>query len=171
MKPNLLQRVDVKLRQALPVLLILICILLSVAPLRLPDHALVTPGLVLVAVFYWTVHRPDLLRPWNACLLGLLDDILSGTGRGVNALVLTLVHWVVVSQHRVFLGRSFAVVWIAFALVAPLAIAAIAVMSALAARGTVDPAVVVVQSLLTIAAYPPLAWLFGRAQRLFLAAV
>jgi rod shape-determining protein MreD len=122
-------------------------------------------------VFYWTVHRPDLLRPWNACLLGLLDDILSGTGMGVNALVLTLVHWVVVSQHRVFLGRSFAVVWIAFALVAPLAIAAIAVMSALAARGTVDPAVVVVQSLLTIAAYPPLAWLFGRAQRLFLAAV
>lgn len=171
MKPTLFQRVDLKLRQALPVLLILLCIMVSVAPLRLPDHALVTPGLVLAAVFYWTVHRPDLLRPWNACLLGLFDDILSGTGMGVNALVLTLVHWVVMSQHQVFRGKSFAIVWIAFGLLAPPAILVTALLSALAARGAVDPALVLVQAMLTIAVYPPLAWLFGRAQRLFLAAV
>jgi rod shape-determining protein MreD len=171
MRPTLLQRVDLKLRQALPGLLILLCIMLSVTPLRLPDYALVAPGLVLIAVFYWTVHRPDLLRPWHACLLGLFDDILSGPGLGVNALVLTLVHWAVVSQHRVFRGKGFAVVWIAFALLAPVAIGLIALLSLVATRTSIDPAVVLAQILLTIALYPPLAWLFGRAQKLFLSGV
>lgn len=171
MRPTLFQRVDLKLRQALPGLLILICVMLSVAPLRLPDHALLSPGLVLVGVFYWTVHRPDLLRPWHAFLLGLFDDILSGAGLGVNALVLTLAHWVVVSQHRIFRGKSFLIVWIAFALVAPVAVGVTALLSAVATRTAPDAAVVLVQTLLTVAFYPPLAWLFGRAQRLFLAVV
>lgn len=171
MRPTLFQRIDLRLRQALPGLLVLLCIMLSVAPVRLPDHALVAPGVVLIAVFYWTVHRPDLLRPWQACLFGLFDDILSGGSLGVNALVLTLVHWVVVSQHRVFRGKSFLVVWIAFALLAPIAILLTAILSAIADRSPLEPAVVLVQTLLTIALYPPLAWLFGRAQRLFLAGI
>jgi rod shape-determining protein MreD len=89
----------------------------------------------------------------------------------VNALVLTLVHWAVVSQHRVFRGKGFAVVWIAFALLAPVAIGLIALLSLVATRTSIDPAVVLAQILLTIALYPPLAWLFGRAQKLFLSGV
>ena len=88
MRPTLLQRVDLKLRQALPGLLILLCIMLSVTPLRLPDYALVAPGLVLIAVFYWTVHRPDLLRPWHACLLGLFIDGLDSGRRHEGWLLL-----------------------------------------------------------------------------------
>ena len=171
MRPTLFQRVDLKLRQALPGLLILVCVMISVAPLRLPDHALLSPGLVLIAIYYWTVHRPDLLRPWHAFLFGLFDDILSGAGLGVNALVLVLAHWVVVSQHRIFRGKSFALVWIAFALLAPVAVGLTALLSAAASRSAPEPAVVLVQILLTIAFYPPLAWLFGRAQRLFLAGI
>lgn len=171
MRPSLLQRLDLKLRQALPGLLTFVFVLLSVAPVRLPDYALVAPGLVLIALFYWTVHRPDLLRPWHACVLGLFDDILSGTSLGVNALVLTLVHWAVTSQHTFFRGKSFAVVWLAFSLLAPGAIIATALLSFVAARAIIDPMVVLVQILLTIAFYPPLAWLLGRAQRVFMAGI
>lgn len=171
MRPNLLQRLDLKLRQALPGLLTFAFVLLSVAPVRLPDYALVAPGLVLIALFYWTVHRPDLLRPWHACVLGLFDDILTGSPLGVNALVLTLVHWAVTSQHTFFRGKSFAVVWLSFALLAPGATIATAVLSFVAARAIIDPMVVLVQILLTIALYPPLAWLLGRAQRVFMAGI
>lgn len=171
MRPGLLQRLDLKLRQALPGLLTFVFVLLSVAPVRLPDYALVAPGLVLIALFYWTVHRPDLLKPWHACLLGLFDDILSGTSLGVNALVLTLVHWAVTSQHTFFRGKSFAVVWLAFSLLAPGAIVVTALLSFVAARAIIDPMVVLVQILLTIAFYPPLAWLLGRAQRVFMSGI
>lgn len=169
MRAPFLQRVDTWLKQALPGLLTLLLVLLSVAPLRLPDYAAVTPGLVLISVFYWTVHRPDLFRPLHACILGLLDDVLSGSALGVNAMVLVVVQWSVVAQHRFFVGKGFALVWSVFGVVAPLAIALTAMLSLLAARVAPDPAIVLVQALLTIALYPPVAWLLGRAQRLFLA--
>lgn len=171
MRASLLQRVDIRLRQALPGLLTLLLVLFSVAPLRLPGYAAVTPGLVLISVFYWTVHRPDLFRPWHACVLGLFDDVLSGGALGVNAMVLVLVHWSVVSQHRFFAGKGFALVWSAFGLVAPVAIGVTALLSLLAARIAADPAIVLVQVLLTVALYPPVAWVLGRAQRLFLPAM
>jgi rod shape-determining protein MreD len=84
-------------------------------------------------------------------------------------MVLVLVHWSVVAQHRFFVGKGFALVWSVFGVVAPLAIALTAMLSLLAARVAPDPAIVLVQALLTIALYPPVAWLLGRAQRLFLA--
>jgi rod shape-determining protein MreD len=171
MRPGLFQRVDTRLRQALPVMLTFVFVLGSVAPVRLPDYVLIAPGLVLIAVFYWSVHRPDLLRPWHACLLGLLDDMLAGSALGVNALVFTLVHAVVLAQHRFFRGKGFAIVWVAFAGIAPAAILTTTLLSAVAARGGLDPTALVVQILLTIALYPPVAWLLGRAQRLFLAEI
>lgn len=171
MRPGFLQRFDTKLRHAVPSLLTLAIVILSVAPLRVPDYALVAPGLVLIALFYWAVHRPDLLHPWHACVIGLFDDVLSGTPLGINGLVLTLVHWAVTSQHTFFRGKSFAVIWLAFALLAPVAVLLTALLSLVAARAMIDPMVLLVQSLLTIALYPPLAWLLGRAQRVLLAGV
>jgi rod shape-determining protein MreD len=165
----ILQRADLQLRQALPALLTMLLVVLSVVPLGLPDHALVAPGLVLVALFYWTVHRPDLLPTWHAFVVGLLLDAMSGTPFGVNALVMTLVHWAVVAQHTFFRGKSFGVMWLSFALVAFAAALVGALVALVAARVVVDPLAVLIQLVLTIAAYPPLAWLLGRAQRLWLA--
>jgi rod shape-determining protein MreD len=171
MNPGALQRLDLRLRHALPVLLTLLVVLLSVAPLRLPDYALVAPGLVLVSLFFWTVHRPDLVRPWHAFVIGLFDDALSGTPLGVNALILVVVHATIVAQHKVFRGRSFAVIWFAFAVIAAGAQLLEAFLALVAARLLVDPLLLLVQLLLTIALYPAVAWLLGRAQRAFLAGI
>jgi rod shape-determining protein MreD len=142
-----------------------------VAPLRLPDYALVAPGMALIALFFWTVHRPDLMRPWHAFAVGLLEDVLSGTPLGVNALILVLVHAAIVAQHKVFRGKPFAVIWSAFALTAPAAALLEAALAFAAARVVVDPLLLLVQLLLTIAVYPPFAWLLGRAQRAMLPGV
>ena len=115
--------------------------------------------------------QSDLLLPWHACVLGLFDDILSGTPIGINGLVLTLVHWAVTSQHTFFRGKSFGVVWLAFSLLAPVAIVLIAALSFVVARAKIDPVVLLVQILLTVGLYPPVAWLLGRAQRFLLAGV
>lgn len=171
MTPGFLQRTDLRLRHALPASLTALIVVLSVAPLRLPDYALVAPGLVLIALFFWTVHRPDLMRPWHAFAIGLLDDALSGTPLGVNAMIFVLVHWVIVAQHRIFRGKSFAVVWFAFATVAAAAQLLNAALALVAARVLVDPLLLAVQLLLTLALYPPLAWLLGRTQRALLAGV
>ena len=171
MTPGFLQRADLRLRHALPAAVTVLIVVLSVAPLRLPDYALVAPGLVLIALFFWTVHRPDLMRPWHAFAIGLLDDALSGTPLGVNALIFVLVHATIVAQHRIFRGKSFAVVWAAFAMIAAVAQLLNAGLALVSARVPLDPLLLGVQLLLTLALYPPLVWLLGRTQRALLAGV
>ena len=75
------------------------------------------PALPLIAVFYWTLYRPDLMPPVAAFVIGLLQDILGGLPLGVSACVLVGVHAAVNTQRRFFIGKSFAVVWLGFALV------------------------------------------------------
>lgn len=170
MRPLFLQRLDLWARAAIPLLATMAAVLLNVVPLRLPDYAPLAPGFVLMAVFYWTVHRPDLMRPWAVFLVGLLDDVLSGTPLGVNSLVLLFVHWTIMAQHRVFRGKSFMLVWLGFAV---LAFGAKLVLAAVAfgiGYGLLDPLVLLVQFILTLALYPPVAFIMGWAQRVFLPA-
>ncbi len=170
MRPLFLQRLDLWARMAIPLLATILAVVFNVVPLRLPDYAPLAPGLVLMAVFYWTVHRPDLMRPWTVFLIGILDDILSGTPLGVNSLVLLFVHWTIVAQHRVFRGKSFVLVWLAFALVALGAKLLLTVVAFAAGYGLLDPTVLLVQYILTLALYPPVAFVMGWAQRVFLPA-
>ena len=170
MRPLFLQRLDLWARAAIPMLATLLAVMLNVVPLRLPDYAPMAPGFVLMAVFYWTVHRPDLMRPWAVFLVGILDDVLSGTPLGVNSLVLLFVHWAIVAQHRAFRGKSFILVWLGFAMLAFGAKLLLAAVAFAIGYGLVDPTMMLVQYILTLALYPPVAFVMGRAQRVFLPA-
>jgi rod shape-determining protein MreD len=116
--PTLAQRLDILARNMVPAAFCVLLVMLSAIPLYIPGYAPTAANLVLMAVFYWAVHRPDLLSPIVAFLLGLLQDVLTGSPPGTNALVLVLVHTVAISQGRVFRGRSFALLWWGFGLVA-----------------------------------------------------
>jgi len=169
MIPSLfMQRLDGWTRASVPLTLTLVMVILNVVPLRLPDYAGLAPGFVLMAAFYWTVHRPDLMRPWAVFLVGLLDDVLSGTPLGVNALILLLVHWMIMSQHKAFRGQSFVVVWLGFAMIAFGAKLLLAIVVPLIGYGLLDPLALLVQYALTVALYPPIAFIMGRAQRALL---
>lgn len=169
MMPSLfMQRLDAWTRASMPMALTLLMVILNVVPLRLPDYAPLAPGFVLMAAFYWTVHRPDLMRPWAIFFVGLLDDVLSGTPLGVNALILLFVHWAIMSQHKAFRGQSFVVVWLGFAMVAFGAKLLLAVLAPVVGYGWLDPLILSVQYVLTVALYPPVAFIMGRAQRALL---
>ena len=114
----LLQRLDRFARNLIPFALSLLLVIIGTLPLQIPGYGLVAANLALMSVFYWSVYRPDLLPPWVAFLIGLLQDILVGTPPGLNALVLLLARAMVVSQGRVFRGKSFLVMWWGFAMVA-----------------------------------------------------
>jgi rod shape-determining protein MreD len=171
MKLSALQRIDVSVRQSAPVALTLLLTVLSVVPVRLPAASTLAPDIVLIAVFYWTVHRPDLMRLWTVFIIGLLGDVLSGTPLGVHALVLMLVHAAIISQHKIFRGASFGMVWWAFSLIAPVAHVVAAVIAFVTTGALIDLSLFALRLVLTIGFYPALAWLLGRAQRALLASV
>ncbi len=161
---TVLQRLDRVARSLWPFVLSLLLVVASVLPIQLSDFGRVAPNLAIMATFYWAIYRPDLFPAPAAFVLGLWLDLLTGAPVGINALVLLLVHWAITSQRRFFQGKSFGVVWWAFALTISGAMALFWVLSAVYHLTLIDPSPVVFQLLLTIAVFPFLTWLLARTQ-------
>ena len=161
---GLLQRLDRLARNLTPLTLSFVLVIFSATPLRIPDFGPVAPNVGLIAAYYWGIYRPDLFPTTAAFAVGLWQDVLVGTPLGMNALVLLAIHWFILSQRRFFQGKSFAVVWWAFALVAT-ATAALLWLIAMAYHGRLlDATPAAFQGVLTVALYPFLTWVFARAQ-------
>ena len=143
----------------------LVLIMLSVLPIHVPAIGSVAPNLGLIAVFYWTIYRPDLMPAIAVLPLGLWQDLLIGAPLGLNGLTLLIVYGVIVFQRVFFRGKSFLVVWWAFGLTA--GFAAIVFWLAVIAWHLryVDPTPLIFQVVLTLTVFPFLYWLLSRVQR------
>ena len=167
MRPTIWERLDLAARGLFPFLVTLSMLLLTAMPLRLPEISGIMPPLTLVAVCYWSIHRPQLLPLWAVFLIGLLQDLLSGGPIGVAAITLISVHTLVLWQRRVFLTSSFAMVWCAFMVLAAGALALMWLLTCLGMFQFVSPKPLLFQYLLTVAAYPCFSWLMTQGQRVF----
>ena len=146
----------------------LLLILLDAVPVRIPDFASIAPALPLISVFYWAIFRPDLMNPFVAVILGVLNDIIAGTPLGVSSLVYLVTQGICASQRRFFSGKPFRIAWWGFSMVAA---GALAIqwffVSALYAR-IMMPQPAMFELLLTIAFYPVLSWALTRVQLMVL---
>lgn len=142
----------------------------SVVPLNLPGFAVVMPAFALMAVFHWSVYRPDLLPLSAVFVSGLLLDLMNGTPYvGISALVFLIGRSAVMGQRKLFVNRPFAIVWLGFLV---LAVAAFLLLWALvsALHGAfIDLRPFAFQAVLTVACYPAASYVLARAQRAFLA--
>ncbi len=164
-KAPFLQRMDLALRSAAPLALSLVILLLGHVPFGLPGGISVTPFLPLICVFYWTVHRPDLMPAWSVFILGLLHDLISGGAFGVGTFVLLAAYGLVASQRRFLVSFSVPLLWLSFAVVALLAALVVWVLTMIITGLLLSPAPLAYQYVLTVALYPLLAWIFARTQR------
>ncbi len=168
MKPSAWHRLDEAARAVSPFAVTVLLALFSVIPQRAPDIAPVMPALVLIAVYFWSVFRPDLMPFWAIFLVGVVQDLLTGIPLGAGIVPLLLVHGYIGTQRRFFASATMPMLWIVFALVAAVALALTWVLSCLVLGALVDPTNAALQYLTTIAAYPCVAWLFAQAQMAFL---
>ncbi len=168
MKSSLWLRVDALARRLTPFGLTLVLVILGVLPLHLPGYERVVPLLPLIAVYHWTIYRPELLPAYAVFVIGLLQDTLGGTPIGINAVVFLCVYGVVMSQRTFFIGKSFVIVWLGFALVAAGAVGLGWLLVSVYNMTLVRPHAALFQYLVTLGTFPILAWFFLRWQRTFL---
>lgn len=161
-------RLDQTARNLLPFGSVVVAMLLAMVPLPLPGYSVVTPPLVLICLFYWVIHRPDLLRPLVVFALGVLHDLISGSPLGVTSLYLILTYWLLITQRRFFLGRSFGMLWLGFALVAFGASAVQWLVFALMSAHLLDARPVLVHAALGVALFPLPTYLLQRLHRAYL---
>jgi rod shape-determining protein MreD len=161
-------KIDQAGRNIAPMAVTVVLMLIGMAPLHLPNYASIAPALPLMALYYWVIHRPDLLRPSLAFALGLLQDLLSGTPLGMTPMIYVLVYWGVLTQRRFFLGTSFAMLWFGFTLIAfGAAFVGWLAYSILNLR-LLSPDPALMQALMTVVLFPPFGWMFMRIHRAFL---
>lgn len=155
------QRLDQGVRSLVPFALTLAMVLLGAVPWRVSGGAAITPWLALMAVYYWSIYRPDRLPYVAVFAIGILQDALGGTPLGLSAIVLVLIRALVVSQRRFFRGKSFVVVWAVFAAVALVATIVSWVLMLIYTWTALSPWPAWFQWGATVTAYPLLTWVFG----------
>lgn len=166
-----LQRMDAMVRRLTPFMLAVMTVILNVVPVRIPGLPEVAPVLPIMAIYHWTIYRPQLLPVYAVFALGIVQDALVGLPMGVSALVFLVVHIMVLSQQVFFTGKSFTIHWLGFALVAAGAQILFWLVVSLYATTLISIWPMVFQYLLTVGFFPLVAWLFLRWQRSVLAMV
>lgn len=168
MNQSVWTRLDSIARNLSPFTLTLLLVMAGMVPLRVPDFAQIVPSMGLIAVYYWVIHRPDLMPAWVVFLLGLLLDLIGGGPLGINVLVLLVVHGAVGAQQRFFASGALMLLWLVFVPVAAGAFFLTWLFNVILIGGMIDPGAAFFQYLATVAFYPCIAWLFAQAQRAFL---
>ncbi len=158
-------RFGVRPHLLIPATLTLAAVLLSVVPGGFSALPETTPFFALMAVYHWSIYRPELLPAPVVFTLGLVQDGLTGEPLGLFALVLVVVHGLVSTQRRAFLGKTFLIEWFGFAFVAVGATLACWLIACVYFAALVDPLPVALQGILTFAVYPCVVWIFARVAR------
>lgn len=165
MSSSIITPIDSSLRALSPFLWCLFLILLQVVPFGLPHAIAIMPNLLLAGAFYWTVNRSSSMPALALFVLGLLYDLLHAGPVGLMPLTLLAVAKFAASQRRIFSGRLFVLSWWGFITVACGYGAASWLFNSLFLSRWLDPTPIAMQTLMTVAVYPIIAYGLGRFQR------
>jgi rod shape-determining protein MreD len=160
-----LPRVNGSTARLVPILTTIIAAILAILPLRIPGYAALTPALALMAVYHWTIYRPDLLPALALFAIGIGEDLLAGSLVGIGPLTLLVTRAVVLHSRRHFVGRPFPFVWAGFTLVAGGTLLGLWALHCLLEFSLINPRNTVFRMVLPIAAFPAASFLLGRTQR------
>jgi rod shape-determining protein MreD len=167
-RPTFWSKLDAGARQLTPFGLTLLLSLIGVVPLHVLGLGAVAPVLPLIAIYHWALYRPHLMPAVAVFVIGLLQDTLTGTPIGGSAAVFVIVHGVVNTQRRFFFRKSFAIVWLGFALVSTGAFVVTWVLVSVFYGVLIHPAALFFQAFLTLGCFPLLSWALLRWQMTFL---
>ena len=153
-----------------PVALILLFFWLAIVPHHIPNYGTIKPDFLLIIIFYWSVHRPGIMKPSVCFLIGLLLDIFSAFPLGLNALIFVIIQKLISDQRRIFLGQPYYVSWIGFTLMCLLANAIKVGVFYLINDGLTGLEEIYLNTMITIAIFPIVTILLIGSHKLMLRA-
>jgi cell shape-determining protein MreD len=153
-------------RAALPGLVLLFFVLLTLAPLRAPYLSDALPLLPALVVFQYSLASPQRLPGPLLLVAGiLLDLLLGGPGApvGVSALGFVLIREIVIANRQYLAVVPFLFTWLGFALLSGLFVLLVWAFTALFTWTPLPLAPAMKQYLVVLVLYPLLGPLLGRA--------
>jgi rod shape-determining protein MreD len=154
-------------RAALPATVLLVTVLMTLAPLRVPYFSDSLPLLPMLVVYQFSLATPERLPGPVLLVLGvLLDLLLGGPGApvGVSALGFVLIRASVVANRRYLVGVPFLFQWFGFCLLAGGFVSLVWALTALWTWTAIDPIPAMIQYVVVIVIYPLFAPLLARVR-------
>jgi len=165
-----LPRVNSGVARAIPIATTVLAAVIAILPVQVPGYAALTPAFTLMAIYHWTIYRPDLLPPIGLFAVGLAEDLLAGASIGIGALVLLLARAAVLRYRRYFINRTFPFVWTGFTLLSAAAMLVVWALHCIVSLTFFDLRATVFRAVLTIAIFPVASFVLGRTQRALMGA-
>ncbi len=156
---------DVTARTCFPAAITILLMLLSQAPLGIPEQVALLPAIALGSVWFWSVFRPDAMPPLVVFGIGLLVDLLGYLPLGVMTFTLLAEHGLALAMRRGLSRRGFAWIWVVFAGVAAAASLVIWLLVMVLTLRLLLPWPALFIGVVTVAIFPVLAVPFGGAHR------
>jgi rod shape-determining protein MreD len=153
------------LARFLPTATIVAAAVLALLPLPVPGYAALTPAFALMAVYHWTVYRPDLLPSSGLFAIGFAQDLVTGATIPASALLLLLARAAVLHYRRHFVGRPFPFVWAGFAALAAAAMLGSWALHCALQFALFDLRTAIIRAAVTVALFPAASLALGRSQR------
>ena len=97
-----------------PAVVTLILLLISTLPIGALGGTGLYPLVVLMAIFYWGLFRPEAMPYWLVFALGLIQDVVCSAPLGVSSVVYLLFRMLVARQQRLIGQQVFMATWGAF---------------------------------------------------------
>jgi rod shape-determining protein MreD len=154
----------------LPVATAALASVIGLLPLPIPGYTALTPAFALMAVYHWSVYRPDLLPPSLLFAIGFAQDLVTGATLPASALVLLLARAGVLRYRRHFVGRPFPFAWAGFAVLVAAATLGVWALHCVLQFSPFDLRPAMIRGALTVALFPVASLALGRSQRALIGA-
>ncbi len=165
-----LPRANRGLARFLPIVTVVFASIIGVLPLPVPDYAALTPAFALMAVYHWSVYRPDLLPPSFLFAIGVAQDLVTGATIPASALMLLLARAGVLRYRRYLVGRPFPFAWAGFAALVAAVMLGLWALHCVLQFSLFDLRTAMIRGVLTIALFPAASLALGRSQRALIGA-
>jgi rod shape-determining protein MreD len=90
----------------IPFLFAVLCAIVANVPVSVSGGIVPPPVLALMPIYYWCLVRPDLMPPFAVLIIGILQDMLSGSPPGVWTVAFVAAYALVDRERESFAGLS-----------------------------------------------------------------
>lgn len=143
-----------------PTMVGLFAVVAAVLPYGALGNIPLAPVFPLAAIFFFVLTRPGQMTPVSVFLIGLLQDLLTGSPAGLWALVYLAAYGTTVALRVLFVGRSASAAWPGFLIVAGVSGLAVWLLAMMFYSQYVPVIPIAGQMALTAGLYPAMAWVF-----------
>jgi len=112
-----------------------------------------------MAIYCWSIYRPNLLHPILLFTYGVLIDLILSSPLGFHSLVFLISHYFIKSQKSFFLGQPYLIFWLGFAVFLILILLIEWIFFSLVRQGLIEFNSLLFAYVISIFIFPVISWI------------